>query len=73
MECLICKAISGWLEGLGRREGWMRTGFSWEDVFVFNQSLEGGHDGVNVGRRGERNNFASMVDPWVVQPARSSS
>lgn len=51
----------------------MRTGFSWEDVFVFNQSLEGGHDGVNVGRRGERNNFASMVDPWVVQPARSSS
>jgi len=52
--------------------GWKRCverliGFGWEHVLVFNQSLEGGQDGVDVGRRGERNNFAGMVDPWVVQ------
>ncbi len=59
-----------WSEG---REGWTRTGFGREHILVFDQSLEGGHDGVDVGRRGERNNFAGMVDPWVVQPARASS
>jgi hypothetical protein len=47
----------------------VRTGFGGEHSLVFDQPLEGGHDGVDVSRRGERDGFTSVADPWVVQPA----
>ena len=57
------KMESGW------KNGSVRTGFGGEHVLVFDQPLEGGHDGVDVSRRGERDGFTCVADPWVAQPA----